>query len=72
MSPTTSIEIVLNGSKKRVDEGSTVADLLRGLELPEERVAVELNTKVLPRKEFSLIRLQSADRVEIVTFVGGG
>lgn len=36
------------------------------------RVAVEVNEDVVPRRAFSAHRLHEGDRVEIVTFVGGG
>jgi len=66
------VRVQLNGAEREVVEGLTVGELLRQLELPPERVAVEVNLCVLLRAQFSLTRLREGDRVEIVTFVGGG
>lgn len=64
--------ITLNGKTETTDDGSTVADLLSRLRLEPIRVAVEINEEIVPRKTFPDRRLQSGDRIEIVTFVGGG
>ena len=39
---------------------------------PESRVAVERNRAIVPRREFGDVSLREGDRIEIVTFVGGG
>ena len=49
-----------------------VGDLLRELAIKTERVAVELNLEILDRKEFDHRSLKQGDRVEILSFIGGG
>jgi thiamine biosynthesis protein ThiS len=66
------IALTVNGETVQVATGSTVADLLRTLALEPARVAVEHNLRVVPRAEHGAVRLNHGDRVEIVTFVGGG
>jgi thiamine biosynthesis protein ThiS len=66
------IQISVNGETLRVPSGSTVADVLRQLSLDRARVAVEHNLRVVPRAEHASLRLNHGDRLEIVTFVGGG
>lgn len=66
------MHITLNGEPETLDDGATVAGLLRKLKLDPVRVAVELNEDVLNRKTFADTRIGEGDRVEIVTFVGGG
>lgn len=68
----TDIEITVNGEARRVTAGTTIADLLSGLGLAPERVAVELNLSILPRATWAATRLASGDRIEVVHFVGGG
>jgi thiamine biosynthesis protein ThiS len=46
--------------------------LLRELAIKTERVAVELNLEILDRKEFDQRLLKQGDRVEILSFIGGG
>ena len=64
--------VVVNGDDKEIEEGSTVAELIRGLDLKPERVAIELNRKILSRSEWSGTGLAVGDKIEIVHFVGGG
>jgi thiamine biosynthesis protein ThiS len=66
------IQVSVNGETLRVPSGSTVADVLRQLSLDRARVAVEHNLRVVPRAEQASLRLNHGDRLEIVTFVGGG
>ena len=66
------IQVSVNGEPLRVPSGSTVADILRQLSLDRARVAVEHNQRVVPRGEHASLRLNHGDRLEIVTFVGGG
>ncbi|GAB4237354.1 MAG: sulfur carrier protein ThiS [Deltaproteobacteria bacterium] len=66
------VEIVVNGDPRLVPEGSTVASLLRELSLPATRVAVERNRGIVRRSEYEAVSLSPGDRIEIVTFVGGG
>jgi sulfur carrier protein len=66
------MEILVNGESMSIAAGATIADLLRQLGLDHRRVAVELNLQVVPRAEHSARHLSPGDRLEIVTFVGGG
>jgi sulfur carrier protein len=66
------IAIELNGEAYRIEDGATLDDLVRKLSLEKTRIAVEHNLAVVPRAEHRTKRLTEGDRVEIVTFVGGG
>ena len=66
------IQVSVNGEPLLVPSGSSVADLLTQLSLDKRRVAVEHNRRVVPRAEHATLRLNHGDRLEIVTFVGGG
>lgn len=66
------MQIEVNGEAREVPEGTTVTSLLALLAVKAERVAVELNQQVLRRAQHPDTRLAPRDRVEIVTFVGGG
>jgi thiazole synthase len=66
------VEISVNGERRQVGEGMTVLLLLRALSLPETRVAVERNRSLVRKVEFADTVLGDGDRIEIVTFVGGG
>ena len=66
------MHIHVNGDDREIEEGSTVSDLLGELKLRADQVAVEVNLKILDRKEFDGIVLQKDDRLEILSFIGGG
>ncbi len=66
------MQITLNGKHRSIDDGATVADMLQDLQIEPIRVAVEINEDIVSRKTFTETRLREGDRVEIVTFVGGG
>lgn len=67
-----SIHIQVNGEAKSWRPGATVADLLQDLEIRTERVAVELNLEILDRAAFAQRSLKDGDRIEILSFIGGG
>jgi len=68
----TSIDVVINGQARSVGKGTTVAALLTLLGLADKRVAVERNREVVPRAAHAATVLDEGDRLELVTFVGGG
>lgn len=67
-----SLEVVINGETRTVAQGTTVAALIGELGLGDRRVAVERNRQVVPRAEHATTVLAAGDRLELVTFVGGG
>ena len=67
-----SIQIQVNGQPRACRAGATVGELLRELEITSERVAVELNLEILDRKEFDHRGIRDGDRLEILSFIGGG
>ena len=69
---TDQIQLTVNGETRSFDAGISVDGLLSVLGLPGERIAVELNRRVVQRKDWPERILQDSDRVEIVHFVGGG
>ncbi|MFQ5590575.1 MAG: sulfur carrier protein ThiS [Phycisphaerae bacterium] len=66
------MQVILNGEQRSLDEGATVADMLRGLGIESGRVAVEINENIVPRKDYADAVVRDGDRIEVVTFVGGG
>ncbi|PKN45684.1 MAG: thiamine biosynthesis protein ThiS [Deltaproteobacteria bacterium HGW-Deltaproteobacteria-17] len=63
------MKIIVNGSSREIGSGTTLLDLLRTFRDQNSLVVGELNGEV-PSDEN--VALSEGDRVEIVTFVGGG
>jgi thiamine biosynthesis protein ThiS len=66
------LRILINGEPKECEAGISLSDLLDLLELPPQRIAVELNREVVRRADWKSTILKNEDRLEIVHFVGGG
>ena len=67
-----SLMLHINGERRTVPAPMTVAGLLRHLGIDERQVAVERNLEIVRRGTFAEVELEDGDRLEIVTFVGGG
>lgn len=66
------LHIQVNGESRQTRVGTTVAELLQELDIRPDRVAVELNLQILDRQEFDRRALHEGDRVEVISFIGGG
>ena len=64
--------LLLNGERREVADGVSLAQLIETLNLAPERIAIELNQTVVRRAEWAATELMESDRIEIVHFVGGG
>jgi sulfur carrier protein len=66
------MELEINGERRQIPDGWTIADLLVSLKVENRYCAVERNLELVPREQHRTCRLSSGDRIEIVTLVGGG
>jgi thiamine biosynthesis protein ThiS len=64
--------VTVNGIKTECSPGLSVDQLLRQLQLPLDRVAVERNRQIVRREQRASIPVEDGDVFEVVTFVGGG
>ena len=66
------LSIIVNGEKRLVPAGISVAGLAAELGLDPARVAVERNLAIVPRSTLGDVAVEESDEYEIVHFVGGG
>jgi sulfur carrier protein len=66
------LKVTLNGQDRELPLGTTIADLLVELGLDPRTLAVERNLTLIPRARHKETELETGDRIEIVTLVGGG
>ncbi len=67
------MHLTLNGSSHHFDPPpSTVAELVRALNLEGKRIAVEMNGEIVPKSRYAQTRVAAGDRLEVVAAVGGG
>jgi thiamine biosynthesis protein ThiS len=66
------ISITINGERREVPAGLNIRNLVAHLGLDPQRVAVELNRRLVRRQEWETTSIEEGASLEIVTFVGGG
>jgi thiamine biosynthesis protein ThiS len=66
------MQVTVNGELKTFEQPLTLAELLGQFGLHPQRVAIEVNEQLVRRVDFGATRIQDGDRIEVVTFVGGG
>lgn len=64
--------ILVNGEKVELPKDASVVEVINTLGLKVERVAVEVNNKIIRRTDWTSTALCEGDKVEVVHFVGGG
>ena len=65
------MRVKINGQDRDVPEGSDIHALLALHQLTPDKVAVEVNRRLVRASKYDTV-LKDGDEVEIVTFVGGG
>lgn len=70
--PRSTVEVSINGERRQVPADLSLTELLAWLDIPSDRVAVELNRVIVPKPRWEESRLSGGEEIEIVHFVGGG
>ena len=66
------IKIKVNGKKIIFDYNTPIEKLTKKLKIPLNKVAIELNKKILNKNKINKTKLDNNDNIEIVHFIGGG
>ena len=66
------IKITVNGKQMQVIPKFSMKSLIAKLKMPLNKIAIELNRKIIDKKKISKIQLKKGDKIEIVHFIGGG
>lgn len=66
------ITVTVNGESRPAVAGTSLHELVAALGCAGRPVAVEVDGDVVPRSRHADVRLAGGERIEIVTFVGGG
>ena len=65
-------KIQLNGVSYKINNGTNLNELLNKLKIQKNKVAIEVNGKIVEKNKYSNLILSKNDKVEIVQFIGGG
>jgi len=63
--------MIINGKEQDYNNIS-ITGLLKELKIKEKMIVVELNNVIVGQKQYDEQMLKKDDKVEIVSFVGGG
>jgi sulfur carrier protein len=66
------VAVTVNGVARALVTGSSLRDLIEVLGFAGRPIAVEVDGNVVPRTALADRALAGGERIEIVTFVGGG
>ena len=72
MKKTKKIKINLNGKRLFLVKGTSVYNVIKKTKLQPNKIAIELNKKIINKKKANKIFLKDKDKIEIVHFIGGG
>ena len=66
------VKIKINGKKFIIKPKMSLKDVVVNQKVQLEKVAIELNKKIVSKKDLQKIILKNSDQIEIVHFIGGG
>jgi sulfur carrier protein len=66
------MQIILNGEKTELKNRLSLMALVRAQGMDPDAVVAEVNLKVIPGCEWENYMIENQDRIELLSFVGGG
>ena len=67
-----SIKILLNGQDKELETELTIQELLDSISYKGKMFVIEKNLNIVHKENYRSETILNGDKVEIVSFVGGG
>ena len=62
----------INGESRELPPVRDIGELLKVLGVAPDRIAIEVNRRIIRKIDWERTPLHDRDRIEIVQFVGGG
>ncbi|TMD47247.1 MAG: sulfur carrier protein ThiS [Chloroflexi bacterium] len=66
------VTVTLNGKPRQVEDGVSLLELLKALDVAPSRVVIEHNREIRRKDDFAKTVVHDGDELELVYFVGGG
>ena len=64
--------VTINGEKREIKEGATIADILKELGVEDKVMAAAVNMNIVKKEEWPTYRPKEGDKIEFLGFTGGG
>ncbi|MDX9834354.1 MAG: sulfur carrier protein ThiS [Desulfobulbus sp.] len=65
------MELIINGVAENTPP-CTLAELVERKGLPPGALVIEVNQRIIKQEQWPAVRLEQGDRIELLSFVGGG
>lgn len=66
------IKVIINGEEKEIEANTTIQSVISSLNMKTNMLVVEKNLEIVPKGEYDSSYLLDGDKIEIVSFFGGG
>lgn len=66
------MKVLINGKEEYIEYEMSIFELLKKKDIRPEVVTVELNGKIIERKDYQTSIVKDGDKLEFVYFMGGG
>jgi len=66
------MKLAVNGKEQELRDETTLGELFEQLKLSPERIVASINGKLISPDEYAKRALGEGDKIEILSFVGGG
>ncbi|MFQ5952442.1 MAG: thiamine phosphate synthase [Candidatus Omnitrophota bacterium] len=66
------LTVRINGKKEKINEESTLIELIERRGLNPDRVIIEHNMEIIPKEKWPKVFINGEDTIEIISFMGGG
>ncbi len=66
------MELLINGKAEQLPDNISASQLIEHLGLANQRLAIEVNSEIVPRSTFDEHCFNPGDQIEIVRAIGGG
>ncbi|MCY6484186.1 sulfur carrier protein ThiS [Clostridium aestuarii] len=64
--------MIVNGKEVKFNEGMNIEELIKKFDLNMDKVVVEVNLEIVSKEKYNEFILNKEDKIEIISFVGGG
>jgi sulfur carrier protein len=66
------MKVTINGEAAVIEKQSSLRDVIDYFKVQEASIVIELNEQIIKKEAWQSTTIQENDRIELVSFVGGG
>lgn len=66
------MKLIINGKEKELENKKTLEEILKELKLQDKVMAIAVNMEVIKKEDWKNFIPKDGDKIEMLSFVGGG